>query len=98
VPRTALQPVRVLRDDEAVKVYYLDTGVEFRLKPEKPVEILRTVGANDDQTTLEVLDPAMVAVRQVDEFGAAQTLVLSPRMAVELVRLLNSYVFFPKGP
>lgn len=91
MPRNALSPVRFLKDDEAVKVYYLDTAQAIQLDPTRPVEAL-AVGHNDDATFVECMDPTMLAVRQVDEFGEAQTVMLSPRMAVELSRIIDSFV------
>lgn len=92
-----LRPIRLLREDEVVKVHYLDTGAEFRLDADRPVEALHTVTANDDETVLEVCDSHMLAVRQLDAAGEPQTVMLSPRMALELSRVIDSFVFFPLG-
>jgi hypothetical protein len=96
VSRNALMPVRVLKDEDVVRVRYLDSHCEFELDATKPVAALHTVSVNDDATLVEVLDEAMLAVRQIDEFGNPQTVMLSPRMAVELSHVLNSFVWL--GP
>lgn len=87
-----LRPVRLLQDEDTVKVRYLDTGREFSLDPERPVEALQAVTANDDATVVEVVDSRMMAVRQVGEDGVPQTVLLSPSMASELSRLIDSFV------
>lgn len=92
-----LRPVRLLREEETVRVHYLDTNVEFHLDPERPVEILQTITANDDSTAVEVCASNVLAVRQMTEGGEVQTVMLSPPMALELARLLNSFIFFPIG-
>lgn len=96
-PAIALRPVRMAREDELVKVHYLDTGTEFILDADKPVHIMHSVTANDDNTTVEVCDSKVLAVQQVTEDGETQTLMLSPRMAIELARLIDSFVVFPIG-
>jgi hypothetical protein len=39
----------------------------------------------------------MLAVQQVTEDGETKTLMLSPRMAIELARLIDSFMVFPIG-
>jgi hypothetical protein len=52
-----LGPVTLLREDNTVKVRYLDTGAEVGLDASRPVQILNSVTANDDETYVEVANP-----------------------------------------
>lgn len=92
-----LRPVRLLREDEVVKVHYLDTGAEFLLEADRPVHVMHSVTANDDSTVVEVCDTGMMSVQQVAEDGTVQTVMLSPRMAIELSKLTDSFLVFPLG-
>jgi hypothetical protein len=90
-----LMPVRLLREDDTVWVRYLDPRSNVALDAERPVEVLRSVTANDDFTTVEIVEGAMVTVRQIAENGDTHTIALSPRMAIELAQLLNSFMLLP---
>lgn len=88
-------PLRLLRDEDTVRVQYLHTDAEFLLSVNQPVSVLHAVTTQDDATMVEVLSPMMLVVRQVDEAGESHTLTLTPTMAIELARMLDSYVLVP---
>lgn len=90
-----LRPVKLLRANETIKVHYLDVREELALDVSRPVEVLPPT-ANDDETSVEVLDENMMAVRQVGEDGTVNTLCLSPQLAVQLSHLISSFVYL--GP
>lgn len=92
-----LRPVQLLNDNDTVKIHYLDTGAEFVLDRDKPVHVMHSVTPSDDPTSVEVCDPNMVAIQQVAENGETQTVMLSTPMAIELARLIDSFIYFPIG-
>lgn len=89
-------PVCVSRELAEVTGYYNNDNVAFRFSADMPVVAL-PVGANDDPTSLEVLDRGLMAVRQVCEDGTVHTVCLSPALAIQVARLVDAFVFFPEG-
>jgi hypothetical protein len=57
--------------------------------------MLDAASADYDPTAVEITDTSTITIQQVDERGETQTIVMSPRMAIELRQLLNT--FLPEG-
>ena len=64
-----------------------------------PLLILQaSVIGEDDQTEVDIHDPEMFTIRQIDESGACHTVVLSRAMCAEVAKLLDSYIYLPTAP
>jgi len=86
-PPSSSSSVHLIVDNE-------DTG----LIKGSPLLILQaSVIGEDDQTEVDIHDPEMFTIRQIDESGACHTVVLSRAMCAEVAKLLDSYIYLPSA-
>lgn len=94
---SVMRPIRLLREQDEVRVHYLDNGAELTLSATADVEVIPANDDGEDAVTVEVADPTMLTLRQVGEDGEAQTLAMSPMQLAQLSRIIDSLLVFPKG-
>lgn len=96
VVRSKLRPVRVI-NQQGLTATDLES-LDFRMDPDKPFEVLPVADAlSEDETTIEVLDPSLLAIKQIDARGEPQVVILSPAQAVHLILHARSFIGFPNG-
>lgn len=96
--RKKLLPVGVIPVPKSTNFMDDLTDLDFRMDPNRPFEVLPLTDViTEDDTILEVLEPKLLAVKQIGEDGEPQVVVLTPAQVVHFIITARSYIGFPNG-